>query len=75
MKLYFQAGKQRLAIDTENRTYNTDYFYLGGFKEYIKVSAIDLRRIKAELDFNCYDYEENFYNTNQPKELDEIPQF
>lgn len=61
MTLYFQAGKQRLAINTVKRTYNTNYFYLGGYKQYIKVSATDLRRIKAEIDFNRFDYDEDFY--------------
>lgn len=75
MILYFQAGKQRLAINTEKRTYNTNYFYLGGFKEYIKVSATDLKRIKAEIDFNCWDYEEDFYSFNKPAEVEEVPGF
>lgn len=61
MTLYFQAGKQRLAINTVKRTYNTNYFYLGGYKQYIKVSATDLRRIKAEIDFYCFDYDEDFF--------------
>lgn len=60
MRLYFQAGKKRLAIDTNRKTWNNNYFYLGGYKDYIKVTLTDLRKIQAEIDFNCFDYDENF---------------
>lgn len=53
MKLYFQAGKKRLAIDTVHQTYNTDYYYLGAFHSYIKTDRAGLDAIMHELDFNC----------------------
>lgn len=60
MKLYFQSGKsKRLAIDTENKTYSTNYFYLGGWKEYIKVSDTDYRELVAECINNDYTESEN----------------
>ncbi len=61
MRLYFQAGKNtRMAIDTNKRTWNNNFFYLGAFKEYIHVSRADFLKIRREIDFNCYDYDENF---------------
>lgn len=61
MKLYFEAGKnKRVAIDTVKETYNTDYFYLGPWHTYITISVKDYTRILRELDFNMYDYEEQF---------------
>lgn len=61
MKLYFQTGKnRRVAIDTERKIYNADFSYLGAYHTYIKVSAADFRAILQEIDFNCYDYDDNF---------------
>ena len=61
MKLYFAAGKsKRLAINTENKTWNNNYWYLGGHRHYIKISASDYIDILRELDFNCWDYDEKF---------------
>lgn len=60
MRLYFQAGKKRLAIDTRRRTWNNDYFYLGGFRHYIKISAGDYAELLKEIDFNAYDYDSKF---------------
>lgn len=74
MKLYFQAGKKRLAIDTVYRTYNTDYYYLGAFHNYIKTDRAGLDAIMQELDFNCYQYNPDFFS-NSNTEPEEIPQF
>lgn len=61
MRLYFTAGKnKRLAIDTNKQTWNNNYFYLGGFKQYIKISVSDYNRILREIDFNAWSYEEDF---------------
>lgn len=61
MRLYFSAGKnKRLAIDTARKTWNNNYFYLGGHRHYIKISAADYNELLQEIDFHCYDYEENF---------------
>lgn len=60
MILYFKAGKKRLAINTEKETYNTNYFYLGGYREYIKISPTDYNKILEEIDFNCWNYDEKF---------------
>lgn len=60
MRLYFQAGKKRLAIDTRRQTWNNDYFYLGGHRHYIKISTADYKELLQEIDFNCYDYDEKF---------------
>lgn len=49
MKLYFSTSKKRLAFDTDTKTYSTDYFYLGGWKSYIKISTMDFCNLKAEL--------------------------
>lgn len=45
MKLYFQTGKKRIAIDTEQKAYTTNYFFLGGWKEYIKINEAAYREI------------------------------
>lgn len=60
MKLYFQAGKHRLAIDTNKKTYNTNYYYLGAFHSYIEIKYKDYKLILSELDFNAYEYEVKF---------------
>lgn len=61
MKLYFTAGKnKRLAIDTTRKTWNNNYFYLGGHRHYIKISAADYSDLLREIDFNGYDYAEDF---------------
>ena len=60
MKLYFQSGKnKRLAIDTENKTYCTNYWFLGGWKEYIKVSDTGYRELLAQCINDGYTYSEN----------------
>ena len=62
MRLYFSAGKnKRLALDTERRTWNNNYCYLGGYKHYIKISTGDYNEILREIDFNGWDYAEDFY--------------
>lgn len=61
MKLYFSAGKnKRLAIDTNRRTWNNSYCYLGGYRHYIKISVSDFNDLLREIDFNAYEYEVNF---------------
>lgn len=73
MKLYFQAGQKRLAIDTTRKTYNINYFYLGAFHTYVKTDQKGLKAIMAELDFDGYSYNEDFFsNYTQPEET---PQF
>lgn len=61
MRLYFQSGKsKRLAIDTEKRIWNNNYWYLGSHRHYIKISVADYNELLQEIDFNGYDYEEKF---------------
>lgn len=61
MKLYFQAGtRKRLAIDTDRKTWNNNYFYLGGHRKYIKISTADYTDILREIDFCGYEYQEDF---------------
>lgn len=48
MKLYFQSGKKRIAIDTEQHAYSTNYFFLGGWKEYIKVNQAGYRELLSQ---------------------------
>lgn len=61
MKLYFSAGKnKRLAIDTDRRIWNNNYFYLGGHRDYIKISAADYKKLLQEINFNGYKYKEDF---------------
>lgn len=60
MRLYFQAGKKRLAIDTDRKVWNNNYFYLGAHRHYIKVSAADYKELLLEIDFNGFDYAEDF---------------
>lgn len=60
MRLYFQAGKKRLAIDTRRKTWNNNFFYLGGYHHYIKISAADYTELLREIDFNAYDYDKKF---------------
>lgn len=60
MILYFKSNRKRLAINTDNKTYNTNYFYLGGYREYIKLSAADYTKIIEEIQFNNYTHDENF---------------
>lgn len=61
MKLYFQAGeKKRIAIDTERKVWNDNYFHLGAHHMYIKISVKDYWRLISEIDFNAWDYEEQF---------------
>lgn len=59
MKLYFQAGeRKRLLIDTDKQQYNTDYWYLGPHREYIKISVSDYFTILQELSNNDFAYED-----------------
>lgn len=61
MRLYFEAGKnKRLAIDTERKTYNLLYCYLGAYHPYITISVKDYYNLLKEIDFNCYDYDDKF---------------
>ncbi len=49
MKLYFSTGKKRLAIDTENKCFCIDYWLLGGWKSYIKISARDYDELLKDV--------------------------
>ena len=61
MKLYFQAGRnKRVAIDTEKKTWTTDFYWLGPWHHYISISAADYKKLLQEIDFNGYNYEEQF---------------
>lgn len=59
MKLYFQANKNRIAIDTDNKVYCIDYFFLGGYRSYIKISTSDYKELIEKCN-NEY-YEINWY--------------
>ena len=49
MRLYFKSGKNhRLMIDTDAKIYSTDYFYLGGWREYLAISDAARREIIAQ---------------------------
>lgn len=61
MKLYFTTGKKRLALDTETKTYSVDYFYLGGWKDYIKISSLDRYNILAALMTDGYTESNNAF--------------
>lgn len=55
MKLYFQAGKNhRLAIDTKVKVYSTNYWALGSYKHYMKVSMRELNDLMKELQSENY---------------------
>jgi hypothetical protein len=54
MRLYFQCGKKRIAIDTEQKAYSTNYFFLGGWKEYIKINEAAYREIMNQCIQNGY---------------------
>ena len=54
MKQYFQAGKHRLFIDHGNKTYCTNYFYLGGYETYIKINLIDYREMLSACKLSGY---------------------
>ena len=60
MKLYFQAGKHRIAINTIKKTYNTNFCYLGPWHDYIMVTYRDYKKLLSEIDFNGYEYEGEF---------------
>ena len=60
MILYFKSNKKRLAINTDTKTYNTNYFYLGGYRDYIKLSQADYTKVIEEIEFNNYTHDENF---------------
>lgn len=62
MKFYFQSGKKRLAINTETKSYSTNYFFLGGWKEYVKVSALDYRELLAQCIRESYVENDNAIN-------------
>lgn len=54
MKLYFSTGKKRLGIDTENKCFCTDYWFLGGWKTYVKISLADYNELVNECILNNY---------------------
>lgn len=54
MRLYFQCGRKRIAIDTEQKAYSTNYFFLGGWKEYIKINEAAYREIMNQCIQNGY---------------------
>lgn len=61
MKLYFSAGKnKRLAIDTDRKIWNNNYFYLGGHRHYIKINTADYNELLQEIEINRYQYAEDF---------------
>lgn len=62
MRFYFQAGKnKRLAINTETNEYCNNYFYLGAYHEYIKISVADYNALWERYVENYYmTYSENF---------------
>ena len=60
MRLYFQAGKKRLAIDTDRHTWSNNYWYLGGHRRYIKISAKDYGEILDEINSSSYSYDAEF---------------
>ena len=49
MKLFFQCGNNRLAIDTERKCYCIDYYYLGGWKTYITIIRKDMKKLRDQL--------------------------
>jgi len=65
MKLYFQAGKdKRIAIDTKDKVFTTDYWFLGGYKHYIKVTAEEYKDLikqcmEDHYQINWYAWKEN----------------
>ena len=61
MKLYFEAGKEkRLAIDTELKTCNTNYYYLGPHRHYIKISVGDYYDMVYDLANEGWKYDDDF---------------
>lgn len=60
MKLYFQSGSKRLAIDTESKTYCTNYFYLGGFRVYVKIDRNGLKSLVSDCVADGYTETETF---------------
>jgi len=60
MILKFQSGKSRLAVDLDKKTYNDNYFYLGGWDTYIDVKSSDLKQLKSEFLENGYTYDKKF---------------
>jgi hypothetical protein len=54
MKQYFQAGKHRLFIDHGNKTYCTNYFYLGGYESYVKIHLVELNDMVHECKLAGY---------------------
>lgn len=60
MRLYFQSGKHRLAIDTERKIWNNDYFYLGGYRNYINVKYSDMKDLLEEIDFSRWSFAADF---------------
>jgi hypothetical protein len=47
MILFFQGGRERIAFNTDTQVYQQGFYELGGWKEYIKVSATNIREIIA----------------------------
>lgn len=62
MILYFTTTTKtsRLAIDTERKTFNDNYYYLGQDHNYICVPHSAIEELTKELDFNCYEYDSTF---------------
>jgi hypothetical protein len=59
MKLYFQStGRKRLFIDTDKKTYSNNYYLLGGWREYIKISDAGIREITAQAINDGYKLED-----------------
>jgi hypothetical protein len=59
MVLYFKTGKNRLAFDTDKKIYCDNYFLLGGYKKYIKISSSDYNELRILIDDEQYTYSEN----------------
>lgn len=61
MKLYFKSGtKKRLVFDTVRKTWNDNFCYLGGWKNYIKISLQDYKNLLERLEADGFLYDENF---------------
>lgn len=58
MFLYFQSGKRRLLINCANRTYCNNYYFLGGWEDYVSVSAADYDMLLKKCLSNGYEYSE-----------------
>ena len=50
MILRFVSGtKNRLMIDTEEKTYNDEYFFIGGWDHCMELSRLDFKDLKERV--------------------------